>query len=187
MHRYLVEEKLTMTTFVYIAASLDGFIATLGGGLDWLEEIPNPEQSDYGYAEFMCGIDAIVMGRRTYEKVLTFDAWPYEKPVFVLSSTLSAAPDELAGKVEFIHGSPQQVIQGLEARGCHNLYIDGGQTIQGFLAADQIDELILTHIPVLLGQGISLFGELAAPLKFTHRKTELYGPLVKSHYIRERG
>ena len=93
-----------MTNYVYIATSLDGHIATSEGGLDWLNEVPNPEQSDYGFADFMSGIDAIVMGRNTFETVRSFGVWPYERPVFVLSENLPEIPAELAGKAELVGG-----------------------------------------------------------------------------------
>ena len=94
-----------MSNFVYIASSLDGFIASKDGGLDWLYEIPNPEGSDFGFAEFMCEIDAIVMGRKTFETILTFDTWPYNKPIFVLSNSLKSIQPGLSDKIE-IHPFP---------------------------------------------------------------------------------
>lgn len=176
-----------MKNYVYIAVSLDGFIATKDGGLDWLHEIPNPEQSDYGYAAFMSTIDAIVMGRNTFEKVLTFGAWPYDKPVFILSNNLKDLPESLTGKAQIIKGAIKEVLAGLRKQGYANLYIDGGATIQNFLKEDFIDELIITRIPILLGDGIPLFGKLERSLKFIHDKTEIYGNhLVKSHYRRIR-
>ena len=91
-----------MTIYIYIAASLDNFIATPDGGLDWLYAIPNPEQSDYGFADFIQRVDALVMGRKTFETVLSFEPWPYQKPVFVLSRTLAALPEKAIGKAELI-------------------------------------------------------------------------------------
>lgn len=176
-----------MTTYVYIAASLDNHIAGPGGVLDWLNEIPNPTKSDYGFAEFLRGIDAVVMGRNTFETVLGFDAWPYSIPVFVLSRSLSALPGNTVGKAELIRGEPVEVVQVLGARGFHNLYVDGGLTIQGFLAADLIDELIITRVPILLGGGVPLFGSLPREMKFRLVSTELLNEtLVKSHYVRDR-
>src|SRR5512139_253634 len=102
-----------MTNYVYIATSLDGYIASSDGGLDWLHEVPNPEQSDYGYAEFMSGVDAIVMGRNTFETVLTFGSWPYSVPVFVLSNTLEKLPESVAGKAEIIRGDLRQLVDEL--------------------------------------------------------------------------
>lgn len=139
-----------MTNYVYIATSLDGFIATPDGGLDWLFDIPNPDQSDYGYSEFMGGIDAIVMGRNTFEKVLTFSDWPYNKPVFVLSNSLTAVPEPIVAQAEIVKGDIKSLVNQLHQRGYQNLYVDGGKTIQSFLKADLIDEMIITRVPILL-------------------------------------
>jgi dihydrofolate reductase len=176
-----------MANHVYIATSLDGFIATAEGGIEWLSQIPNPKQSDYGYAKFMRGIDAIVIGRKTYEKVLTFECWPYDKPVFILSRTLREVPESIADKAEIVSGDIEKIVTRLHQQDHRHLYIDGGQTIQSFLAADAIDELIITHVPILLGKGIPLFGKLDKSLKFSHRKTEIFNNvLVQSQYKRER-
>ncbi|NKB70941.1 MAG: dihydrofolate reductase [Candidatus Latescibacteria bacterium] len=173
--------------YVYIAASIDGYIATKDGGIDWLHEQPNPSNSDYGYAEFMKNIDALVMGRNSFEKVLTFGQWPYEKKVFVLSSVLTEVPDELIGKVELLSGPLNDILSAVRSRGFDNLYIDGGVVIQRFLAEDLIDELIVTRIPILLGSGIPLFGSLDTPLRFVHKHTEIYdNALVKSHFVRSK-
>lgn len=174
-----------MTNMIYIAASLDNYIAGPGGSLDWLNEIPNPEQSDFGFGEFLQRVDAIVMGRNTFETVLGFEPWPYQKPVFVLSRTLAGLPEKVAGKAELIRGEPTEVVAALNARGYQNLYIDGGRTIQGFLEADLIDEMVITRVPILLGGGIPLFGRLPNELKFRLVSTErLNYTLVKSIYHR---
>jgi len=175
-----------MTNYVYIATSLDGFIATIDGGLDWLVGIPNPDKSDYGYSEFMENIDAIVMGRNSYEKVLTFDAWPYNKPVFVLSNSLIDVPDSLKDKVEIVKGEIRPLTHLLNQRGYHNLYVDGGGAIHSFLQEDLIDEMIITKVSILLGNGIPLFRESQQTLKFKHEKIIVYNnDLVQSHYIRD--
>jgi dihydrofolate reductase len=176
-----------VTIFIYIAVSLDNLIATPDGGLDWLYAIPNPEQSDYGFADFIQRVDALVMGRKTFETVLSFDPWPYQKPVFVLSRTLTALPEKALGKAELIRGEPAEVVRILGARGFHNLYVDGGRTIQGFLEADLIDEMIITRVPILLGGGVPLFGCLPWEMKFRLVSTErLNDALVKSIYRRLR-
>ena len=175
-----------MKNYVYVATSLDGYIATSDGGVEWLDEIPNPEGNDYGYFEFMSGIDALVMGRHTYEKVLSFGvAWPYDKLVFVLSTSLERVPAEYEGKVEILKGEPKEVVAEIHRRGYENLYVDGGRTVQSFLDEDLIDEMILTRVPILLGGGIPLFGELAEPLRFEHVETKVHdGILVTSRYWR---
>ena len=172
--------------YVFIAASIDGYIAKTDGDVDWLHEHPNPSNDDYGYYDFIKNIDALVMGRNSFEKVRTFEEWPYDKMVFVLSSVLNKIPEDLIGKVEFMSGEISEILKKINTRGFNNLYIDGGLVIQSFLAEDLIDELIITRIPIVLGSGIQLFRETGKPLKFIHKKTEVYGDaLVKSHYIRE--
>ena len=176
-----------MTTYVYIATSLDGYIADKNGNIEWLNEIPNPENSDLGFVEFMNKIDAVVMGRNTFTKVQSFGLWPYHKPVYVSSSSLTQLPEEFADKAQIINLKPLAIIENLNKDGMTNLYIDGGALIQSFLREDLIDELIITSIPVLLGDGIPLFGKLRNSLKFSHQNTEiLLNSLVQSHYIRQR-
>lgn len=175
-----------MKTVVYVGASLDGYIAEKGGSLDWLQEIPNPEGSDFGFNEFLANIDAIVMGKNTFETVVTFKEWPYTKPVFVLSHTLRAIPDSLEKKAKIITGVPKEILTRLRGLGYQNLYIDGGVTIQSFLREDLINELIISTIPVLLGDGIPLFGKLSRELKFDLIKSTVYNEtIVKNHYRRK--
>jgi dihydrofolate reductase len=174
-----------MTNIVYIATSLDGYIATPDGGVDWLMDIPNPEGSDFGFAEFMADIDALLMGRKTFEKVLTFGEWIYDKPVFVLSSTLETVPDHLTDKAEVVSGDLLDVVAGLNKRGFKNLYVDGGRLIQGLLAVDAIDTMIITTVSKLLGAGIPLFGTHVGIREFRLEKTEVLGPqMVKNTYRR---
>lgn len=176
-----------MTNYVYLAISIDGYVAGPHGNLEWLNNIPNPQQNDYGYSEFIKHIDAIVIGKNTFQKVLTLGNWPYHKPVFVLSNSLKEIPENLIGKVEIINGAITTVNIDLIKQGFKNLYIDGGQTIHSFLKEDLIDEIIITKVPILLGDGIPLFHKLDKQLKFKHVKTEIYNNnLVKSHYVRIR-
>jgi dihydrofolate reductase len=139
--------------YIYIATSLDGLIARPDGSLDWLLNLDDPEE-DYGFAEFIDKIDAIVMGRKTFETVLNFDEWPYSKPMFVLSTTIQNIPSRLHGKVEVLSGDPRIIVEELNSRGFENLYIDGGQTIQRFLRDDLIHEMIITTASVIIGEGI---------------------------------
>lgn len=173
-----------MPNIVYIAKSIDGYIADKNGGLDWLQSVPNPDGLDFGYRDFMKEIDAIIMGRKTYETVLEFKMdWPYSKPVFVLSRTINLVPDELADKVEILNGSLNEIIENLNMRDFHNIYIDGGNTIQKFLKEGLIDELIISTIPVILGGGVPLFGELISNINLEHMKTEVFlDEIVQSHY-----
>lgn len=173
---------------VFIAKSLDGYIAGKDGNLDWLHSIPNPEGIDMGYNRLMEEVDAIVMGRTTFDTVLGFGIdWPYAKHVFVLSNTLKEVPANLEGKVSLLKGSPQQILDQIHERGYHNLYIDGGRTVQHFLQDDLIDELRISTIPILLGGGFPLFGDLASPMEFEHVESMVYlNQIVQDHYRRKR-
>lgn len=176
-----------MGNHVFIATSLDGYIAKKDGNLEWLTGFPNPEGGDFGYAEFIQGIDALIMGRNTFETVMAFDPWPYERPVFVLSSHIKKIPEKLNGKVQIISGEIQKVLDSLYSQGFHEFYVDGGKTIQTFLCEDLIDTLIVTKVPILLGGGIPLFGELPRELVFSHEKTTAYpNGLVQSRYVRRK-
>jgi dihydrofolate reductase len=170
---------------VYIATSLDGFIAREDGDLDWLPGVDTgSHEEDYGYEAFMSTVDALVMGRGTYEKVLTFGSWPYgTKRVVVLSGGPLEFPPAVPPSVEAMSGSPAEVMSRLSADGAKHLYIDGGKTIQRFLSDGLIDRLILTRIPVLLGSGIPLFGRLTRDIKLRHVATRSYSSgLVQSEY-----
>ena len=174
-----------MATTVYIACSLDGFIARKDGSIDWLMDIPNPENSDYGFSDFMGRIDGIIMGRNTFETVVSFGQWPYTKPVYVLSSTLKEVTPDLRDKAEVVQGDLPGIIASLKSKGIKHLYIDGGRTIQSFLKQDLIDELIITRIPVILGSGIPLFSELDRDIKLELIHSEILNKdLVKSTYSR---
>lgn len=175
-----------MKCSVYIAASVDGFIARPDGEIDWLHlpEYAAPEAGDYGYQAFIDEIDALVMGRASFEKVLSFAEWPYgEMTVVVLSSKELAVPELLQDRIIVERGAPEEILKRLEARGLERLYIDGGVTIQRFLAAGLIDEMIITRIPVLLGEGLPLFSANGRELGLEHLATESYSNgFVQSHY-----
>lgn len=177
-----------MANIVYIATSLDGYIADKNGGLDWLHSIPNPEGSDLGFYGFMERVDALVMGRNTFETVCGFDCeWPYSKPVFVISNSLKAIPEGFQDKAFLVSGELKNIIAELNGKGFKELYIDGGITVQNFLAEDLIDEMIITTIPVVLGGGSPLFGDLPSPLQFELTSSEvLINAIVKNHYLRQR-
>lgn len=174
--------------YVFIAKSLDGYIADKNGGIEWLETVPNPNNEDLGYTELMNKIDAIVMGRTTFEVVLNFDIdWPYEKHVFVLSNSLKEIPNHLSKKVTLLNGELTDILSTIHQKGYHKLYIDGGRTIQSFLKEDLIDELTITTIPILLGGGFPLFGVLSKPLKFQHFSSKVFlNELVQDCYVRKR-
>lgn len=173
---------------VYIATSIDGYIADANGSIDWLHSVPNPDNSDMGYGAFTSEIDAIVMGRNTFDTVHGFDMdWPYEKPVFVLSNTMTLIPESLKGKVFLVKGGLKAVLSEIHALGFERLYVDGGATIQNFLKEDLIDDLYLTTIPILLGGGIPLFAKLTAVQAFELKNSKvLIKQLVQSHFVRNR-
>ena len=151
---------MTVKCSVFIAASVDGFIAGPQGELDWLirPEYAPEKIEGLSYAEFIATVDALVMGRNTFETVMTFEPWPYEStPVIVLTHRILEMPEALQGKVRVLSGSPEEIVARLGAEGKRHLYIDGGKTIQQFLRAGLIDELTITRIPILLGAGIPLF------------------------------
>lgn len=178
---------MTKQNNVFIATSLDGYIADKNGGLDWLNTIPNPDNLDMGYTNFTSNIDALVMGRTTFETVCGFGIeWPYTMPVFVLSNTLTDIPKNYKNnKIYIINGPLTSVLNQIHNKGYYNLYIDGGKTIQNFLKEDLIDQLIITTIPKLLGGGVSLFSELPSELNFDCVKTELFSNhIVQNTFVR---
>ncbi|QTA86104.1 dihydrofolate reductase family protein [Desulfonema magnum] len=169
---------MSLTTSVFIAASLDGFIAREDDALDWLDaaNATVPEGEDCGFFSFMASVDALVMGRNTYEKVLSLGQWPYEnKPVIVLSSKKSISiPASLKETVRHSSESPQELYKRLSQEGLKRIYIDGGITIQRFLAANLIDDMTITVIPTLLGKGKRLFGDLEKDIQLRHTETKTY-------------
>jgi len=173
-----------MKNHVFIATSLDGYIADIEEKLDWL---PTSDVGDLGYEKFIESIDAIVMGKMTFETVLGFGGeWPYDKHIFVLSTSLKTVPEKLQEKVTLLKGTVQEILNTIHTKGFYNLYIDGGKTVQNFLKDDLIDELRITTIPVVLGDGIPLFDVLSTSLEFKHLKTEIFlNELVQSHYVRK--
>jgi len=169
-----------MTVSVFVGASVDGFIARRNGELDFLPENAEP----HGYEEFIASVDALVIGRNTFETVLGFPEWPYgDKRVVVLSSQpldLSVAK----GVVEQMSGEPADIVAQLAASGSHHLYVDGGITVQRFLRAGLVNRLIVTRVPVLIGEGIPLFGPLTKDIRLRHVATRHYpSGLVQSEYI----
>lgn len=151
-----------MTTgHVFIAASLDGFVARKDHQVDWLMK-QDTEGEELGYDDFVRGVDGIVMGRGSYQNVLTFGEWPYAKPVIVMSKTLSNTdlPAELRGRVEVSRLDPAELMQGLATDGWSRAYVDGGKVVQSFIRLGLVEDIILTTIPILIGDGIRLFGEV---------------------------
>jgi dihydrofolate reductase len=178
----MLMQEFTMIASVYVGTSLDGFIARPNGDFDFLTASGDAPP---GFEEFLASVDAVVMGRNTFEVVLALPAWPYgDKRVVVLSSRpvdLSAARGVA---VEQMAGPPEQIVSQLAASGAHHIYVDGGITIQRFLRAGLIQRLIITRIPVLIGEGIPLFGSLPHDVRLRHIMTRDYpGGAVRSEYL----
>lgn len=177
-----------MIAGVFIGISLDGFIAREDGAIDWLTAAGDPttgQGEDYGYQAFFDSVDAVVMGRNTYELVLGFGgAWPYgKKPIIVLTTRSFEIPPRIADTVETMSAPPEEVVRRLEERGMERLYVDGGRTIQAFLAAGLIRRMIISRLPVLIGTGIPLFGPVPADIRLRHVDTRTYaGGIVQSEY-----
>lgn len=170
-----------MKISVFCGASVDGFIARLNGELDFLDT-ENPES--HGYEEFMASVDTIVIGRNTFETVLGFPEWPYgDKRVVVLSSRPVALETKNGGVVEHLAGEPAEIVARLQETGSQSLYVDGGITVQRFLRAGLVQRLIVTRVPVLIGEGIPLFGSLEKDVRLQHVATRSYASgLVQTEY-----
>lgn len=173
---------------LFIATSLDGYIARSNGALDWLDELPNPEKSDFGYLEFYKGIDVVVMGRKTYEEVLGFDVeWPYpDCECYIISSNTNLATP--TPKTSLISELNDQAIVQVKAASKKNIWlVGGGRLINSFLNNDSVDEMIISQIPRIIGGGIPLF---PSPMKDTHWELRSAKPfsngVVNLHYERKR-
>ena len=173
-----------MEASVFIATSVDGFIARENGSVDWLSSAEAVENEDYGFHDFMNSVDVLVMGHNTFEMVLSFDSWSYgDKPVIILSNHEIEIPENISSKVSRMSGTPHEIVDRLAKQGFEHLYVDGGKTIQGFLSAGLIQNLIITRIPILLGSGIPLFGKLPHDIKLEHLETKYFtNGLIQSKY-----
>lgn len=172
-----------MTTgHVFIATSLDGYIARSDDALDWLQ-LPQSEGEDHGYDDFIGKVDGIIMGRGTFEKIQSFESWPYSVPVHVLSSSLTSETAGSEHDVTVQNGTPSEAMEKCEMIGWRKAYIDGGQVIQAFLDAGLIEDLIISRIPILLGVGKPLFGVLRRDIRLKHQWTRDFpSGLVQSSY-----
>ena len=170
-----------MMTSVFVGTSLDGFIARHNGKYDFLEDAGG---EPHGYDEFIATVDALVIGRKTFETVLAFPEWPYgSRQVVVLSSRPLDLSAVRGRRVEQMSGDPKEIVSQLSSRGFKHAYIDGGVTAQGFLRAGLIQRITITRVPVLIGDGIPLFGSLPHDVKLRHVATQTYkSGLVKSEY-----
>lgn len=171
-----------MTVSVYIAVSLDGFIARRDGALDWLIHAKyDIAGEDFGYAKFISDVDALVMGRGTYDKVLEFDPWPYKvERVVVATQRPLTVPDS---RVETSALAPRELVAALKAQGVQKIYLDGGQLIQSFLREKLVSDLTITRIPVLIGEGLPLFGAMGRDIDLKHTGTQSWpNGFVQSRY-----
>ncbi|HEY6446034.1 MAG TPA: dihydrofolate reductase family protein [Acidobacteriaceae bacterium] len=174
-----------MPCSVFVGISVDGFLARPDGSVDFLDVGGN---TPHGFEEFYASIDAIVIGRKTFEWVLSYcqshEAWPYgKKRVVALSSRPLDFSSLAKASIEQMSGEPADIVARLSASGAQHLYIDGGLTIQRFLLAGQLDRLIVTCVPVLIGQGVPLFGALPADVSLRHVATRTWDTgLVQTEY-----
>ncbi|KKB80370.1 deaminase/reductase [Devosia soli] len=169
---------------VFIGTSVDGFIARRNGDIGWLTGFSSLGE-DHGYDVHMARVDGIIMGRGTFEAVKDIKPWFYQKTVLVLSRTLTSSdvPQSLEGRVEFINASPDEAMIIAEERGWRGVYIDGGSVIQSFLRAGLIDDMVISRVPILIGDGLPLFGALHADIVLEHVETRSFpSGLVQSHY-----
>jgi dihydrofolate reductase len=175
---------MPLTCHAFVATSLDGFIARPDGDLDWLEPF-NAGNEDHGYAAFMADMDGIIMGRGTFESVVGFAQWPYALPVIVLGQNLTQAdiPADLTDCVAISQMAPAELLAALGAQGWRRVYVDGGQVLQSFLRDGLLDDITLNRVPILLGQGRSLFGPLPADVTLRHEVSRSFpSGLVSSTY-----
>jgi len=169
-----------MPVSVFVGTSVDGFIARPDGALDFL---PPGGGEPHGYDEFIATVDAIVIGRKTFETVLAMETWPYGNKRVVVLSSRPVDLSKAGGVVEQMGGAPKEIVAKLAASGAHHLYVDGGLTVQGFLRAGLVHRLVITRVPVLIGEGIALFGALPHDIRLNHIATHHYqSGLVQSEY-----
>jgi dihydrofolate reductase len=173
-----------ITGHVFMAMSLDGFVARKNHGLDWLMK-QKTEGEDHGYEAFQARMDGIVMGRGSYQNVLSFGEWPYTKPVIVMSKTLQQndVPKELADKVRITDQEPQALMDELQGQGWSRAYIDGGKVVQSFVRAGLVEDFVVTMIPVLIGEGIRLFGAIDSDIDLELLGTQAFeSGLLQTRY-----
>ena len=170
-----------MRLSVFCGVSVDGFLARPDDALDFLDA---GGQEPHGFEEFYGSVDVVVIGRKTFEVVRKFGEWSYgKKPVIVLSSRSIDFSGVKDGVVEQMSGEPAEIVKQLKSRGFKHAYIDGGVTIQRFIAAGCIERLVITRVPILIGAGIPLFGPLPRDITLRHIETRCYkGGLVQSEY-----
>jgi dihydrofolate reductase len=171
--------ELFLRAFVFLGLSVDGRIARPDGDLEWLTS-RGEAAGDAGFTPFLESVDSVVMGRKTYEAIASYDDWPYlDRPIHVISTTLAAEADSRIT----VHRSPESAVDALQRDGRQRVYVDGGATIRWFLAAKLVDEITLSQVPVLIGEGPSLFGPLGGDVDLEHVRTDvLDGGMVQTTY-----
>lgn len=182
-----------MKCSVFIATSVDSYIARKDGSVDWLHSAGNLEaemgsDADMGFANFMASVDCMIMGRKCMEMIssmnLSEEQWPYgDTHIVVLSNTLDTPPENLKDKVSLYSGDIADLMTGLEAKGFSHAYVDGGTTITEFLNQGLINEMIITKAPVLIGEGIPLFGKLNHSIKLIEASAKSFrNDFIQVHY-----
>lgn len=173
-----------MKCSVFIATSADGYIATAEGSVDWLHSAGNQdadmsENPDMGFNDFIASVDCMIMGRKCMETLAAFELppeqWPYGNiKIYVLSHSVKVAPENLRDKVEMYSGDILTLVNRLDGEGYKNAYIDGGATITSFLNHQLINEMIITKAPVVLGNGIPLFGKIDQPIELEQASAQAF-------------
>ncbi|MEH6593769.1 MAG: dihydrofolate reductase family protein [Halioglobus sp.] len=174
-----------MKCSVYIATSVDGYIATQDGSVEWLENAGNPESGDRepvgdaGFSAYIASVDCMIMGRKCMEKIASFELtpeqWPYgDMPIFVLSNTVKSPPESLGNRVRMYSGDLSALTDQLASDGYNHAYIDGGATITSFIKHGLLDEICVTQIPVLLGGGLPLFGDIERQIKLENAEATVF-------------
>ncbi len=175
-----------MKTFVFLGVSLDGYIARTDGNLDFLDLYQDITE-DFGYSDFIKNIDVILMGRKTFEKVISFEEWPYSIPVYIATNKGIVIPKKFKEFCHTISGSPVEIINIFKSKNFQNIYIDGGITIQLFLLENLIDEVTISRLPILIGDGIPLFLKNQNEIQLTHKETKVYkNGIIKSIYEKKK-
>lgn len=174
-----------MQISAFIATSLDGFIARPDQSIDWLENATSDATEDYGYEAFVSTVSSVVMGRKTFQRIQTFPQWPFQhQRVIVLSQTMKEVPASLKDSVQLFNGTPGQLVEILDAEGDTHVYVDGSRAIQSFIDENLLSDITLTTLPILIGEGVSLFGKLARDVHLTHVNTKAFqNGFVQSFYL----
>ena len=187
-----------MQCSAFIASSADGYIATEEGGVEWLElagntQVDMVDQEDMGFAAFMATIDCMIIGRKCMEKLSNFDLspeqWPYgDRRIIVLSKTLAELPDNMKRRAELYGGEIHPLIERLTHDGLTHAYVDGGTTITSFINLQLMTQLIVTQVPVLLGKGLPLFGELNNTTQLRQAQAHVYpNDFIQTRYTVDYG